>query len=237
MTYSIIAQDEETGRIGVAVASKFFAAGARNIFIRTGVGAIASQGLFNPYYGGRGLALMAAGASAEDALRLMTAADEGREARQLHIMDRWGKIAAYTGSACPPWSGHLVRPACSVAGNFLTGPKVPEAVASAFEQNASQPFARRLVTAMIAGERAGGDKRGRQSAALLIHDDQEYSLLDLRVDDHTDPLSELARLEAVARKSWVHFRRVLPNKDEPYGVLDVRAADARMAASVKDGYE
>jgi uncharacterized Ntn-hydrolase superfamily protein len=237
MTFSIIAHDDRTGRIGVAVASKFLAVGARNIFARTGVGVIASQALFNPYYGPRGLALLGAGASAEDAVRLLTAADEGRDRRQVHAMDRKGKLAAHTGSACPPWSGHLLRKSLSVAGNMLAGPQVIEAVAIAYQEGGKLPFARRLLAAMRAGEQAGGDKRGRQSAALLVHDEEEYSLLDLRVDDHADPLAELERLEAVAQQSWVHFRRVLANRKEPNGVLDMAAADTRIADSIKDGYE
>ena len=237
MTFSIIARDERTGRIGVAVASKFLAVGARNIFVRTGVGAIASQGLFNPYYGPRGLALLAAGGSAVDAVRLLIAADEGRDMRQVHALDRKGKFVAHTGSGCPPWSGHLQGPSFSVAGNLLAGAQVIEAVAVAYQDGAKLPFARRLLVAMRAGEEAGGDKRGRQSAALLVHDEEEYSLLDLRVDDHADPLIELERLEGVAQQSWVHFRRVLANHKEPYGVLDKAAADARIADSIKDGYE
>jgi len=237
MTFSIIAHDDRTGRIGVAVASKFLAVGARNIFARTGIGVIASQALFNPYYGPRGLALLGAGASAEDAVRLLTAADEGRDRRQVHAMGRKGKLAAHTGSACPPWSGHLLRKSLSVAGNMLAGPQVIEAVAIAYQEVGKLPFARRLLAAMRAGEQAGGDKRGRQSAALLVHDEEEYSLLDLRVDDHADPLAELERLEAVARQSWVHFRRVLANRKEPNGVLDMAAADTRIADSIKDGYE
>jgi uncharacterized Ntn-hydrolase superfamily protein len=237
MTYSIIARDDRTGRIGVAVASRFLAVGARNISVKTGVGAFASQALFNPYYGPRGLALLAAGASVEDALRLLIAADEGRETRQLHAMDSKSKFAAHTGSLCPAWSGHLMRKSFSVAGNALAGPQVIEAVAAAYQDQAKLPFARRLLAAMRAGEQAGGDKRGRQSAALLVHDEEEYSLLDLRVDDHSDPLAELERLEGVARQSWVHFRRVLANRKEPHGLLDKAAADTRIADSIKDGYE
>jgi uncharacterized Ntn-hydrolase superfamily protein len=225
MTFSIIARDDRTGRIGVAVASKFLAVGARNIFAKTGVGAIASQALFNPYYGPRGLALLGAGAAAEDAVR------------QVHALDRKGKFAAHTGSACRQWSGHLLGKSYSVAGNVLAGPQVIEVVATAYQNGASLPFARRLLAAMRAGEQAGGDSRGRQSAALLVHDEEEYSLLDLRVDDHADPLAELERLEGVARQSWVHFRRVLPNRKEPNGVLDKPAADMRIADSIKDGYE
>lgn len=200
MTFSIIARDEKTGRVGIAVASKFLAVGARNAFIKTGVGAVASQALFNPHYGPRGLAVMGAGASAEDAVRLLTAADEGREVRQLHAMDRAGKFAAFTGSETPQWSGHLLRKSFSVAGNALAGPQVIEAVATAYQDQAALPFARRLLVAMTAGEQAGGDKRGRQSASLLVHGDKEWSLTDIRVDDHADPLAELERLEQAARE-------------------------------------
>lgn len=237
MTFSIIAHDQKTGRIGIAVASKFFAVGARNAFIKTGVGAIASQAFMNPFYGPRGLSLMGAGATAEDAVRLLITADAGCDLRQVHIMDRQGNFAAYTGAKCKPWCGHLVKASCSIAGNILAGPGVIEAMAAAYEANAEMPFARRLIAVLKAGEAAGGDARGRQSAALLVHDEQDYSLLDLRADDHADPLAELERLEAIARARWVHFRRVLPRRDEPNGVLDGAEVDARIAASIAEGYE
>ena len=237
MTFSIIARDEETGRIGAAVASKFLAAGARNLFIRTGAGAVVSQAIFNPYYGPRGLALLAAGASAADAVRLLTAADEGRDLRQLHILDRNGQFAAYTGSQCTQWCGHLCRPTFSVAGNTLAGSGVLQAMAAAYETNGELPFARRLIAAMQAGEAADGDTRGRQSAALIVHDREDYSLIDLRADDHPDPLAEIARLEEIARQGWVHFRRVLPSAGNPSGVLDKTEIDATIAASVSEGYE
>jgi uncharacterized Ntn-hydrolase superfamily protein len=237
LTISIIAHDEKTGRVGLAVASKFLAIGSRNAFIRTGVGAVASQAFFNPYYGPRGLALLAAGATAEDTVRLLTAADEGRESRQVHVMDRRGHFAAFTGSQCAEWCGHLIKPTYSLAGNVLAGPHVLEAMADAYEAARNTPFARRLIAVMLAGERAGGDKRGRQSASLLVHDDQDYSLLDLRADDHADPLAEIERLEAIARQSWVHVRRLLPNRTDPHGLRDPSEADARIAASIKEGYE
>jgi uncharacterized Ntn-hydrolase superfamily protein len=237
MTFSIIARDEETGRIGVAVASKFFAVGARNAFVRTGAGAIVSQAFFNPYYGPRGLALLAVGASAADAVRLLTTADEGRDLRQLHVMDRRGQFAAHTGKDCVEWCGHLCKETFSVAGNTLKDAGVIEAMAAAYEVSAGIPFARRLIAAMQAGEAAGGDTRGRQSAALLIHDQEDYSLLDLRADDHPDPLAEIARLEEVARQSWVHFRRVLPSATNPNGVLDGAECHARIAASIAEAYE
>ncbi|MGE3065371.1 MAG: DUF1028 domain-containing protein [Hyphomicrobiaceae bacterium] len=237
MTWSIIAHDETTGRVGIAVATKFFAVGSRVPHIRTGVGAVASQAFVNPYYGPRGLALLAAGASAEDTVRMLTTADEGRDNRQVHVMDRRGDFAAYTGAACVPWCGHVVKAMFSVAGNMLAGAEVVAETAAAYEANADMPFARRLIAAMQAGEKAGGDKRGKQSAALLVHDDQDYSLLDLRVDDHADPLAELARLEGVARERWVHFRRLMPSESSPFGVIDRAEVEARIEASIAENYE
>ena len=237
MTFSIIARDEATGRVGAAVASKFLAVGARNVFVRTGVGAVVSQAIFNPYYGPRGLALLAAGASAADAVRLLTAADEGRNLRQVHVMDRHGQLTAHTGSQCTPWCGHLCGLTFSVAGNTLASGDVLQAMAAAYESNGELPFARRLIAAMQAGEAAGGDTRGRQSAALVVHDREDYSLLDLRADDHADPLAEIARLEEIARQSWVHFRRVLPSAGNPSGVLDSAEIEADIAASIAEGYE
>ena len=231
MTYSIIARDEATGEIGIAVASKFFAVGARNPFIRTGVGTIASQALFNPHYGPRGLSLLAAGASAADTVRLLTTADEGRALRQLHVLDREGCFAAYTGAGCTGWCGHLVRPSCSLAGNMLTGGDVLEAMAARYESGAGAPMARRLIAALKAGEAAGGDKRGRQSAALIVHDGEDYSALDLRVDDHPDPLAELTRLERVAQEGWVHVRGVLPSRARPDGITNLAEIEAAVTAS------
>lgn len=237
MTFSIIARDEATGRIGAAVASKFLAVGARNIFVRTKVGAVVSQAIFNPYYGPRGLALLAAGASAADAVRLLTTADEGRHLRQVQVLDRQGQFAAHSGSECRPWCGHRSGSTFSVAGNTLTGSDVLDAMAEAYSANTDMPFARRLIAAMQAGEAAGGDERGRQSAALVVHDEEDYSLLDLRSDDHPDPLAEIARLEDVARQSWVHFRRVLPSASNPHGLLEETDISAVITASKAENYE
>jgi uncharacterized Ntn-hydrolase superfamily protein len=237
MTWSIIARDERSGRIGIAVATKFFAVGALVPHIRTGVGAIASQAFINPYYGPRGLALLAAGASADDVARLLPAADEGRHNRQLHVMDGHGRFAAYTGAACIDWCGHEVRATFSVAGNMLAGAAVIGETIRAYEEGQALPFARRLLAAMKAGEAAGGDKRGKQSAALLIHDEEDYPLYDLRVDDHMDPLAELARLEAVARERWVHFRRQMPSKSNPSGLTDRGGIEELISRSIAEGYE
>jgi len=125
----------------------------------------------------------------------------------------------------------------SVAGNMLAGPAVLAETLRAYEAHAAVPFARRLVAALQAGEAAGGDKRGRQSAALLIHDTEDYPLYDLRVDDHADPLAELARLEQVARERWVHFRRQMPSRARPSGLTDRGELDALIARSIAEGYE
>jgi uncharacterized Ntn-hydrolase superfamily protein len=237
MTWSIIARDEETGRVGIIVATRFFAVGARVPTIKTGVGAIASQAFVNPFFGPQGLALLQAGASAEDVVRMLTNADDGRDTRQLHVMDRHGRFAAYTGAACIDWCGHVVAEAYSIAGNMLAGQAVLEQTAVAYEAARDVPFARRLLAAMKAGEAAGGDKRGKQSAALLVHDDQDYSLLDLRVDDHADPLAELERLEAVARERWVHFRRLMPSREDAVGLTNRAELEDHIARSIAEGYE
>ena len=237
MTWSIIAQDEATGRVGIAVATKFFAVGALVPRVRTSVGAIASQAFMNPYYGPQGLGLLEAGANAEEVVACLTAADEGRNNRQLHVMDRQGRFAAYTGAACIDWCGHELRGSFSIAGNMLAGPAVLAESVRAYEAQMAMPLARRLIHAMQAGEAAGGDKRGRQSAALLIHDAEDYPLYDLRVDDHTDPLGELARLEEVARQRWVHFRRQMPSRKRPSGLIDRSGIEALIAQSIAEGYE
>jgi uncharacterized Ntn-hydrolase superfamily protein len=237
MTWSIVARDEPTGRIGVAVATRFFAVGAVVPHIKTGVGAVATQATINPGYGPRGLALMETGLSSDQTVAQLTAEDDGRHNRQLHMMDRNGRFAAYTGADCIDWCGHRLDATFSVAGNMLAGPAVLDETARAYAARAELPFARRLIHAMQAGEAAGGDKRGKQSAALLIHDGEDYPLYDLRVDDHPDPLAELARLAEVARQRWVHYRRAMPGRDRPSGLTDRSELEALIARSIAEGYE
>jgi len=232
MTWSIIARDPRTGEIAVAVATRFFAVGGRVPFLRAGIGALATQALVNPFYGRRGLTLLEAEVPAEDVVRLLTAADAGRATRQLHVMDGEGRFAAHTGGTCVDWAGHLAGQDCSCAGNMLAGAQVVAETVKAFERNAGLPMARRLIAALKAGEAAGGDKRGKQSAALVIASTEEYSDIDLRVDDHADPLAELERLEAVSRERWVHFRKFLPSRQNPVGELDREAIDAGIAKAI-----
>jgi uncharacterized Ntn-hydrolase superfamily protein len=232
MTWSIIARNELTGQIGIAVATRFFAVGARVPHIAAGFGGIATQALVNPYYGIDGVRLLREGHSPDDIVKMLIAADAGRESRQLHVMDAAGRIASHTGRECVDWCGHIEGNGFSIAGNMLAGPRVLDDTAKAYAANPTLPFPQRLIAAMHAGEAAGGDKRGRQSAALLIHGDEEWSDLDLRVDDHTDPLGELERLEAVSRERWVHFRKFLPTRQNPAGVTDRATIDAGIEAAI-----
>ena len=232
MTWSIIARDPLTGQIGIAVATKFFAVGARVPHIAPKIGGVATQALVNPYYGIDGVRLLREGKTSGEVIATLIAADDGRESRQLHVMDAGGRIAAHTGSECVDWCGHLEGASFSIAGNMLAGPQVLDDTATAYVANEKLPFAERLIAAMKAGEAAGGDKRGKQSAALLIHGDEEWSDLDLRVDDHVDPLGELARLEAVSRERWVHFRQFLPTRKNPAGVTDRAVIDASVQAAI-----
>jgi uncharacterized Ntn-hydrolase superfamily protein len=232
MTWSIIARDKTTGQIGIAVATRFFAVGARVPHIAPGIGGIATQALVNPYYGIDGVRLLREGKSPREIVATLIAGDDGRESRQLHVMDAKGQIAAHTGSDCVDWCGHLEGENFSIAGNMLAGAAVLEDTAKAYLANQELPFARRLIAAMHAGEQAGGDKRGKQSAALLIHENEEWSALDLRVDDHADPLAELERLERVSRERWAHFRKFIPTRQNPAGVTDRAIIDAEIAASI-----
>ena len=232
MTWSIIARDTATGQIGIAVATRFFAVGARVPHIAAGLGGIATQALVNPYYGIDGIRMLREGGSPQEIANRLTGADEGRESRQLHILDAAGRIAAFTGKDCVDWCGHLAGDGFSIAGNMLAGADVLEETAKTYLAGESLPFARRLIAAMRAGEAAGGDKRGKQSAALLIHEREEWSALDLRVDDHDDPLAELERLEQVSRKHWVHFRKFLPTRQNPAGVTDRATIDAGIEAAI-----
>ena len=220
MTWSIIARDKTTGCFGIAVATKFFAAGARVPFIAAGIGAIATQALINPFYGTNGLRLLGQGMAADAVVKTLIAADNGRDHRQIHVMDAKSRVAAHTGAACIEWNGHIAGEEFSVAGNMLASARVLDETAGAYLAGEALPFPRRLIAAMVAGEAAGGDKRGKQSAALLIYGEEEWSDLDLRVDDHIEPLAELDRLERVSRERWMSFRRFLPSRRDPVGVTD-----------------
>jgi len=228
MTWSIVARDRD-GALGVAIASRFFAVGALCAHARSGVGALATQGLANPLYGPAALAEMASGSASDQIVALLTDADEGRAHRQLHMIDAGGRVAAHTGAACIDWCGHTSGDGFSVAGNMLAGPQVIAQTAAAYQAGSQLPFAERLIAAMVAGQAAGGDKRGKQAAALLIHTVEEYSWLDLRVDDSAEPLQELRRLYDKSLERYQPFLACLPSRDRPFGITDRALIEAEVA--------
>jgi len=227
MTWSIIAKDPETGSYGVAVTTKFFAVGALCPYGAAQVGALATQALVNPLYGHDGLRLLAEGRSAEQIVSILTAADSGREVRQLHVIDREGRTAAHTGRECVDWCGHLTGEGVSVAGNMLAGPTVVEATIETYQRRADLPFAERLMAALDAGQSEGGDKRGKQSAAIKIWRTEPYPVLDLRVDDHPEPLEELRRLYGVAHERFLAFMDAMATRANPAGITDRAWIDER----------
>jgi len=226
MTWSIVYRERESGRIAIAVATRFFAVGARVPHIEPQKGAVATQALLNPLYGPDGLRLIRDGLGADDVVRILTARDEGRAHRQVHVLGSDGRFAAHTGAECVPWCGHWTGEDFSVAGNMLAGPQVISETVRTLRERTDLELPRRLITALKAGEKVGGDKRGKQSAALLIYGDDEWSELDLRVDDHVEPLLELARLEVASRERWTMFRSFLATRRNPAGIFDRTVIDA-----------
>lgn len=232
MTWSIVAR-EASGAFGVAVASRFFAVGAHCPHARSGVGALSTQALVNPHYGPRGLDLLSQDLAPEQAVARLVAADAGAEHRQVHLVDRRGRTAAHTGRACIGWCGQLAGNGFSVAGNMLAGAAVLESTAAEFARRQDLPFAPRLIAALAAGEAAGGDKRGKQAAALLVYTGEEYPFLDLRVDDHAEPLGELARLYEVSLDRYQPFVACLPSRARPAGLTDRAAIEREIEAFQK----
>jgi uncharacterized Ntn-hydrolase superfamily protein len=202
-TYSICACDLDARQWGVAVQSRFLAVGSIVPWAEPLVGALATQAYANPRYGPDGLALLRAGASAEEVVNCLTEADEGRAERQLGVVDRRGRAAAYTGAECKEWAGHRTGPGYAVEGNILTSADTVDALAETFEASAGKPLPERLLDCLDAAQTAGGDRRGQQSAALLVvGPEQGYAglsdvFVDLRVDDHERPLEELRRLYGI----------------------------------------
>ncbi len=199
-TYSIAACDLDAGQWGVATQSKFLAVGSVVPWAEPYVGAIATQAYANPRYGPDGLTMLSEGASAEDVVARLTDADDGRRVRQLGVVDGKGRSATYTGDECTPWAGGASGPCFAAQGNILVSEATVSALATAFAATAGRPLAERLLESLTAAQTAGGDRRGQQSAALLVVEkDGGYgglsdALVDLRVDDHAHPVTELARL-------------------------------------------
>lgn len=229
MTWSILAYDAATGAFGVAVTSRAFAIGARAPHIRAGVGAVASQSLTNAYLGPRVLDGLAQGLAPAAAIEAALASDPGRELRQLHAVDRLGRAAAWTGRHCVEWAGHRTGAAMSAAGNMLRSEAVLRATGDAYAATGA-PLAERLLAALDAGEKAGGDRRGRQAAALLVATTEDFPDIDLRVDDHPAPLDELRRLLELYRRDLEPQRALYPSKARPAGLIDLDAIEAMWRA-------
>jgi uncharacterized Ntn-hydrolase superfamily protein len=222
-TYSIAACDLEAGRWGVATQSKFLAVGSIVPWAEPGVGAVATQAYANPRYGPDGLALLRQGADADTVVRRLTEADEGRAHRQLGVVDAHGGSATFTGEECLAWAGGVTGPGFAAQGNILVGAETVTALAATFASTAGRPLADRLVECLAAAQAAGGDRRGQQSAALLVvergggYAGLSDVIVDLRVDDHEQPIAELSRLLRIQtllfgktpREQWVEVDEAL----------------------------
>jgi uncharacterized Ntn-hydrolase superfamily protein len=228
MTWSIIARDA-SGAFGVAIATRFFAVGALCPHAESGVGALSTQALINPFYGRHGLDLLRAGVPAPEVVRNLTAPDEGREHRQLHVIDAKGRIGQHTGKSCVDWCGATSGAGFSVAGNMLANEKVIRDTAKAYEAGKNLYFPERLIKALEAGEAAGGDKRGRQSAALLVYFQEQYPDINIRVDDHANPLKELRRLYDKAHERFIPYLKCSPSKARPWGIFDRKVIEEQIA--------
>jgi uncharacterized Ntn-hydrolase superfamily protein len=243
-TYSIAACDLDAAQWGVAVQSKFLSVGSVVPWAEPKVGAIATQAYANPRYGPNGLALLREGRSAQEAVDELTAADDGRDHRQLGIVDAEGNAATFTGTECLEWAGGRTGPGYAAQGNILVSEATVDALAESFEGSAGQPLAERLLDCLAAAQSAGGDRRGQQSASLLVVErDGGYaglsdSLVDLRVEDHERPIEELRRLydlhQAIfgetPREEWV------PVDDELAAELQERLAKLGFEGELEDAF-
>lgn len=216
-TFSIVAVDRDAGEAGVAVASRFFAVGTVVPYAKAGVGAVATQAFSNPAFGPRGLDLLERGLSAEEAVKVLLRADDDREQRQLGIVSANGDAATFTGAKTNAWAGGRHGTGYAVQGNILTGEDVVVAMEKAFVESKGKPLAERLYAALVAGDAKGGDSRGRQSAVLVVvrakagYGGSSDRAVDVRVDDHADPIVELGRLVGLAlvnddwNRAWTAF--------------------------------
>lgn len=231
MTWSLLAQDPATGALACAVTTCNLAVGAAVPWLRAGVGAVATQSITNRYLGNAVLEAMARGVSPQLAVNGAIATDEGRSLRQLHALDTRRRSAAWTGDACVEWCGHRPGAGFSVAGNMLAGEAVLADTVAAFITRGELPLPERMLAALQAGEAAGGDRRGRQSAALRLVTTEDWPDIDLRVDDHPEPLVELSRLLGLWRATQAPRLDERPRRAEPAGMIDLDILDARFRAA------
>lgn len=215
MTFSIVARCPRSGQLGVAVSTAVPAVGAMCPFVQTGAGAVSTQSWVNPYLALEALDAMAQGMPAPDSLHAALARDDARDYRQIGLVDAEGRAAAWSGPACTGWFGQVLGHGFAVQGNMLVSEATVSAMTQAFVASADQPLAERLLRALEAGQAAGGDKRGRQSASLRVHDRETYPLVDLRVDEHAQPVAELRRVFGIASLQLFPFVAGMPRKGAP----------------------
>lgn len=218
-TFTIVAHDRSSGACGVAISSRMPAIGALTVFAHADLGAVATQALINPLLGVDALELLGS-LPAEQALEGALAKDPDPDSRQVVVVDGQGRSAAHTGTMTHPWCGHRTGDGFAVAGNILTGANTLDAMVDAWSEKSDLTFDERLLGALEAGQAAGGDRRGRQSAALYVHTGNPYPYLDLRVDEHPDPVAELRRVHGVARRELLPFVAALPTRDNPHGSFE-----------------
>ncbi len=218
-TFSIVGRCARTGQLGVAVATAAPAVGAYCPFARAGVGAVSSQSWCNPYLAYDGLDLMEQGMSAQEVCDKLLAEDPGRESRQIGYADAKGGSAAFTGNECAPWNGHITGPNFAAQGSLLMGAGCVTAMAESFPRTEALDLAERLVAALEAGQAAGGDARGKQSAAVVVVHTEFFPLVDLRADDHRNPIADLRRIYGIAKLQHLPFIAQMPSRDNPLGAF------------------
>ena len=233
MTWSIVAHDSATGAFAVAVTTCAFAVGASCPFVRSGVGAVSTQSITNRYLGPAILDALARGVDPASAIEGALAGDEGKHLRQVHAVDRHGRTAAWTGKNCVSWCGSSDAPGVSVAGNMLAGEAVVTDTLHSFISGGAL-LPERMMDALDAGQRAGGDRRGKQSAAMVLTTTEDFPDLSLRVDDHAEPLGELRRLLDIWRHNTAPGLHSRPRRDNPSGFIDLDALEAGWRAGGSD---
>jgi uncharacterized Ntn-hydrolase superfamily protein len=202
-------------------------------YVRSGVGAVSTQSWVNPYLAIDVLDALAAGATAADALDAVMAADAGRDLRQIGVVDAAGRSAAWSGAGCTPWFGQIVGEGFAAQGNMLTGAGTIDAMAAAFTHGEAADLDERLMRALEAADKAGGDRLGKQSAAIRVHGKEAYAIIDARVDDHAEPVAELRRVLEIVRLQAVPFVTGMPKRDAPAGAAPAEVA-AMLALSPPD---
>jgi uncharacterized Ntn-hydrolase superfamily protein len=228
MTFSIVARCPETGHLGVAVSSAVPAVGAMCPYVRYQAGAVSTQSWVNPYLALKALDLMALGVCAEEALEFVLKTDQSKQLRQIGIVDAKGSSASWTGKDCTEWAGHITGHDFAIQGNMLVDGETLTGMQQAFLQSRHSELAERLLLALEAGQRAGGDKRGRQSASLKIYSTEDYALWDLRVDEHAQPVEELRRIYKIALHQLFPFIQGMPSRTDagnpaPHAVVEMLA--------------